>query len=102
MISYSIAATSRATKAAQLPSAPPESILDYLRRLRKMLTPKEVGVILRHHEESIYVMISGGLPATKSHGRWKIDPILLANWLTTQGYVTCVQAQASEKKKPAE
>jgi excisionase family DNA binding protein len=63
---------------------PPESIIAYLRGLRRMLTPKETAKILARHPETIYRMIAAGLPAAK-HGRsWRIDPICLATWLEKQ------------------
>jgi excisionase family DNA binding protein len=63
----------------------PESIIGYLRGLRRMLTVKEAAKVLVRHRETVYLLIEkNGLPASK-HGRsWRIDPILLAEWLEKQ------------------
>jgi excisionase family DNA binding protein len=60
----------------------PVSIPAYLRGLRELLTVKMAAKILARHPETIYRLIDHeGLPAEKHGRRWKIDPILLANWL---------------------
>lgn len=63
-------------------SGQPESIVAYLRSLRRELTIKDTARILARHPETVRTMITTvGLPATKRGGSWRIDPIRLANWL---------------------
>jgi len=63
-------------------SAQPESIVAYLRSLRRELTIKETARILARHPETVRTMITTvGLPAVKRGGSWRIDPIRLASWL---------------------
>ena len=46
-----------------------------------MLTVKEEARIMGQHPETVYLQIAAGLPATKFGRTWRIDPILLADWL---------------------
>lgn len=64
--------------------SPPQSIPSYLRSLRRMLTPCETAKILGRHRETIYLLIAAGMPAKKQGGSWRIDPILLADWIEAQ------------------
>ena len=61
---------------------PPESIIVFLRNLRRLLTVGDVAKILSRHPETVYGWIAaGGLPASKQGRTWRIDPIRLAAWL---------------------
>lgn len=62
----------------------PESIIAYLRSLRRYLEAKEAAKLIGCHRESFYILISNGLPAEKRGRRWRIDPIRLAAWLEQQ------------------
>lgn len=60
----------------------PESIVAYLRSLRRELTIKDTARILARHPETVRMMIvTSGLPAVKRGKSWRIDPIRLADWL---------------------
>lgn len=63
---------------------PPDSIIMFLRGLRRMLTVKEAARILGRHRETVYEWIAAGLPATKQGRTWRIDPIRLAAWLESK------------------
>ncbi len=72
----------------QLRASPPksiESLTAYLRSMRRLLSSREVATILGHHQETVYRLISeSGLPAQKHRGRWRHDPIKLADWIEAQ------------------
>jgi excisionase family DNA binding protein len=59
-----------------------DDLVGFLRRLRRLLAPKEVAVLLGKHRESIYDLIhEKRLPAILDGNRWKIDPAALADWI---------------------
>lgn len=63
-------------------SGQPESIVAYLRGLRRELSIKDTARILARHPETVRMMIlTAGLPAVKRGKSWRIDPIRLADWL---------------------
>ena len=64
---------------------PADSITAHLRGLRRLLSTREVAVMLGRHQETVLLWIATkNLPARK-HGRtWRIDPVLLAAWLEAQ------------------
>ena len=68
---------------------PPESIIAYLRSLRRYLQAKEGAKLIGCHRESFYLLIAEqGLPAEKRGRRWRIDPIAFAAWLETRGFAS--------------
>jgi excisionase family DNA binding protein len=72
---------------------PPESIIAYLRSLRRYLEAKEGAKLLGCHLETFYLLISSGLPAEKRGRRWRIDPIKFAAWLEARGFAPATTAQ---------
>lgn len=64
---------------------PPESMVAYLRSLRRYLEAKEAAKVIGCHLETLYGLISSGLPAEKRGRRWRIDPIRFADWLESAG-----------------
>lgn len=77
---------------------PPESIVAYLRSLRRYLGAKEGAKLIGCHRETFYLLILDGLPAEKRGRRWRIDPIAFADWLETRGFAPAV-AEPSEKRQ---
>ena len=65
---------------------PPESLVAYLRSLRRYLEAKEGAKLIGCHRETFYLLISSGLPAEKRGRRWRIDPIKFADWLEARGF----------------
>lgn len=64
-----------------------EDLISYLRRIRRLLTTKELSIALGKHPETIYRMIASGFPAVRDGSRWKFDSVVVASWLeerTTQ------------------
>ena len=75
---------------------PPESVIAYLRSLRRTVTVKEAAKIIARHPETFYRLIATGLPAAKSGRTWRIDPIRLADWLEEQDHAPAVVAQPKQ------
>jgi excisionase family DNA binding protein len=64
------------------------SILDQLLERKALLTPQEVAAILRKNERTIRNWLNAGrMPGHQIHGRWAIDPGVLAVWLEGKQYV---------------
>lgn len=64
-----------------MPKENPKSLIAHLRSKQGYMTPKEVAELLHCDRETVYKNIKRGLPAERIHGRWKIDPHLLADWI---------------------
>lgn len=72
-----------------LPTRAPahEDLISYLRRIRRLLTTKELSIALGKHPETIYRMVAAGFPSVRDGWRWKFDSTRVADWLeqrTTQ------------------
>jgi excisionase family DNA binding protein len=80
----------------------PESLVAYLRSLRRYLEAKEGAKLLGCHLETFYLLISSGLPAEKRGRRWRIDPIKFAAWLEARGFApaTTAQEQGQQEAPP--
>jgi excisionase family DNA binding protein len=80
------------TRPSALPS--PDSIVAFLRSLRRYLEAKEAAKVIGCHLESLYILIAEqGLPAEKRGRRWRIDPIKFAAWLEARGFAPATTAQ---------
>jgi len=80
--------------------SPPESIVVFLRSLRRHLMAKEGARILSYYLETFYGFIGDGLLAERRGRRWRIDPIKFAEWLEARGFATPAATQMTNK--PAE
>jgi excisionase family DNA binding protein len=58
-----------------------EDLILHLRRARRLLTTRQVAVLLGKHQETIYRMIASGFPAVRDGCRWKFDSSKVADWL---------------------
>ncbi len=80
---------------------PPESIIAYLRSLRRYLEAKEGAKLIGCHLETFYLLISSGLPAEKRGRRWRIDPIKFAAWLEARGFAPAATEQPEKPQQEA-
>jgi excisionase family DNA binding protein len=86
------------TRQSALPS--PDSIVAFLRSLRRYLDAKDAAKILGCHRESLYILIAEqGLPAEKRGRRWRIDPIKFAAWLEARGFASSTTAQEPSRQE---
>jgi excisionase family DNA binding protein len=69
-----------------------EDLISYLRRIRRLLTTKELSIVLGKHPETIYRMVASGFPAVRDGGRWKFDSVKVADWLEKRTTQTCRRA----------
>ena len=80
---------------------PPESLVAYLRSLRRYLEAKEAAKLIGCHRESFYLLIANGLPAQKRGRRWRIDPIAFATWLEARGFAPAVTEPQEKRQQEA-
>jgi excisionase family DNA binding protein len=77
----------------------PESVVAYLRSLRRYLEAKEGAKLIGCHRETFYLLISNGLPAEKRGRRWRIDPIKFAAWLESTGFAPAATPEQAERRE---
>ena len=71
---------------SEIPAA--TGIFDQLLERKTLLTPQEVAAILGKNERTVRNWLNAGdLPGGQIHGRWAIDPGVLAVWLKGNGHV---------------
>jgi len=75
-----------------------EDLIAYLRRIRRLLTTKELSIALGKHPETIYRMVAAGFPAVRDGWRWKFDSVRVADWLETRTTQAAPRAGPEDEK----